>query len=165
MAEIVVEPAHPNVLLVIGHQWLVPEDLRFRNSRGDIGMLSQRDIVARQFDDVSLAGPPLIGRGGGEKHWSTYFQGDGSPLDGVKWDIRGSDQRVTRWDQVGAPSRPISMDTSPDYPNGPPFARPRAHRCCQQLVQRSRSRDHRRARARGRVSRTGNEKRAGWSRS
>lgn len=90
------------ILQEIGHRWLVPSDFA-------IGGV--RPMTAAEFTNVVNDGqrtdrPLLLGRN--ENHWSTFFNADASPLDGMGWVQGGTDDGLTRWDQRAVTVSPIS---------------------------------------------------------
>jgi hypothetical protein len=98
-----------NVLLQeVGHNWLVPNDLKFRLDDGtEIQMLSGRDLISRIYDDVGWSDAALIGRD--QVHWSSYFKGGGSPFDGVGWTRGANLFGATRWDNAPLPVIPVTQ--------------------------------------------------------
>ena len=107
-----VQAEHLRVLFEeVGHHWLVPDDLRFRTPRGERGMLLDRELVQTINDDIGWDDLALIGRG---RHWSTYLEGDGSPMDGMHWTEAGSASGAHRWDHTPPPNWQVRADTRTD---------------------------------------------------
>jgi hypothetical protein len=89
------------LLQEVAHHWLVPRDLKFSSPRGELGMYDLREIVHTQNNDQGWTLPALLGRE--NIHWSSYWDADHSPFDGVHWIDRGVGDGLVRWDQQLSP--------------------------------------------------------------
>jgi hypothetical protein len=82
-AETIKDHIH-TVLQEVGHHWLVPADLGMRVDAGRRVPLPNGFSITRSInDETSFAGPPLLGRD--DVHWTSYFQADASPMDGMNF--------------------------------------------------------------------------------
>jgi hypothetical protein len=89
------------LLQEVGHHWLVPRDLKFRSPQGEVGMHDLREIVDIQNNDRGFTRPALLGRE--HIHWSSYWNAEHSPFDGIFWIERG-EHGLARWDQQASPN-------------------------------------------------------------
>jgi hypothetical protein len=99
------------LLQEVGHHWLVPPDLNFRSSQGEIRLYNLREIVGIQNNDQGWTLPALLGRE--NIHWSSYWDADHSPLDGVHWIDRGTGDGLVRWDQQLSPEWSVIQQSAP----------------------------------------------------
>ena len=79
------------------HRWLVPDDLELTLPGGRVRVLSSEALTTAIFHDRPFPAPALLGRE--NQHWGVYFQGDGSFMDGVGWDVAADVDGLTRWTQ------------------------------------------------------------------
>src|SRR5260370_37479752 len=76
--------AHVETLLQeVGHQWLVPPDLKFRIGNQIRLLDDENSLIDRLNSGVRLVRPPL--RGPQNLHWSPYLDAEASPFDGQPW--------------------------------------------------------------------------------
>ncbi len=89
--------SHLSVLLQeVGHHWLVPRDLKARVNGVETPVLDSADVLDAWYCDAPLSGPILRARGG--IHWGSFFQGDGSPMDGAYWVESQRSGDEARWE-------------------------------------------------------------------
>src|SRR5215208_328296 len=97
-----------------GHSWLVPYELGIRDASAwpapqqPYLMPSDVEVATAQADGSPYTGPLLLGRT--NQHWSTFFDGDGSPFDGMHWRELPDADGVVRW----------QWDAPPTYAIAPP---------------------------------------------
>ncbi len=78
----------------VGHHWLVPHDLRFRQENGDeIGL--DESLGDHLIDREPIDGLPLLGRE--NIHWSPYWDADASPLDGQSYERLAEEDGWGHW--------------------------------------------------------------------
>lgn len=78
------------LLQEVGHHWLVPSQLRFRNGNRVMAAPEIHDLVSRINRGTFPDTPPLLGRTG--NHWSVFTEADDSPLDGQAY------RKIDDWD-------------------------------------------------------------------
>lgn len=78
----------------IGHHWLVPDDLAFRDDNGDEIRLD-RSLADHLIDGEPIDGLPLLGRE--NVHWSPYWDADASPLNGQGFERLPDDGNWQHW--------------------------------------------------------------------
>jgi hypothetical protein len=86
----------------IGHHWLVPRDLlighpNFWPSLSGSWMPTSEEITMSLNEGTRFYGPLLLGRE--NKHWSSFFQGDGGAEDGVYWQEIDIEHGYNYWEQ------------------------------------------------------------------
>ncbi len=97
------------LLQEIGHAWLV--------YHSDIRFLADGQVVAPDLKDwfennqgVPYSGPLLVGRQC--MHWGSYFQADGSPIDGLVFQIQNQEDGFDHWSCQGTGQMEVT------YPGG-----------------------------------------------
>lgn len=81
----------------VGHHWLVPHDLRFRQENGDeIGL--DESLADHLIDRQNVEGLPLLGRE--NIHWSPYWDADASPLDGQDYERLAEEDGWGHWNHA-----------------------------------------------------------------
>ena len=77
------------------HHWMVDRKMTVRGQR----LPTSQDFVRQVTDgDISFPLPPMLGRQ--NAHWSTYWQDDGSVLDGARYSVGPKVGLLRRWDEL-----------------------------------------------------------------
>ncbi|MGE5180547.1 MAG: hypothetical protein ACM31C_00725, partial [Acidobacteriota bacterium] len=99
------------MLQEVGHRWLVPADMTI-NLDGTARALERSETVQYEVNrGVPYSGPLLLGRS--DVHWSSYFDGDASPMDGLGFSRGNFDDGMRRWDVQPPPVPPVSVTGLP----------------------------------------------------
>jgi hypothetical protein len=100
------------VLQEVGHHWLVPFDLSMRTTDGRAVRLPNGFDITRSInDETRFSGPPLLGRD--DIHWTSYFQADASPMDGMYFTDLSDEDGHSVWQPSAFPGpeiRPEGLD-------------------------------------------------------
>ena len=99
------------MLQEVGHRWLVPANMMVTFNGAPqplVGSATMQDEVNR---NMPYGSPLLLGRS--DVHWSSYFNADASPMDGVAFSRGHIDDGMTRWDVQSLPRLSLSVTGLP----------------------------------------------------
>lgn len=93
------------LLQEVGHHWLVPGDMQFQTSRGDVKPTEVHKLVRALNKRYWPTSPTLMGRD--NRHWSVYTQTEDSPFDGQAYKRSEDDHQRDLWVQTPTTQRAV----------------------------------------------------------